>query len=95
MARDEEFHELATRFPEAALLLAGLPAKGGYRARSIELKSSSRRVDVVLEPLGEGDPVVLLEWQRRRDQRIEQNLLKKVVDYCAENDRYEPTCSSM
>ena len=49
MPRDEEFHELATRFPEAALLLLGIePA--GHEGRSIELKQSKRRVDVVFVP---------------------------------------------
>ena len=73
MARDEEFLELATRFPEAALLLLGI-APTGHDGRSIEVKQSKRQIDVVFVPRtpdGDHEPiqVVLTDLDPERLER--------------------------
>lgn len=75
MARDEDFYELALRFPEAVLALLGLDGRG-YRARALELKQTSRRLDAVFLPRADEGPHVLVEMQRRRDPWVLRNLLK-------------------
>ena len=84
MARDEDFYELAVAFPEAVLALLGATPRGPYRGHAVELKQSSRRIDVVLEPSDPADPIWLIEHCRRRDPDQDRNLLKKVVDLCCE-----------
>lgn len=80
MARDDEFHELAVRFPEAVLALLGRRPRGPYRATSVELKRTSRRIDILLEPERDDEPLWIVEMQRRTDRLAEQTLLRKAVE---------------
>ena len=88
MPRDDDFHELATRFPEAALNVLGFPARPGeYQARAVELKGSKQRLDDVFFPREGGRPV-LAEVQRRHDVLVARSFCKKVVDFA----RQEQVC---
>lgn len=86
MPRDEDFHELATRFPEVALAAAGIvAAPGDYRVASLELKKSALRVDLAFLPRRRGLPYVLGEVQRRRDRDVERTALRKAVNFVHEH----------
>lgn len=84
MARDAEFHDLLTRFPEVVLRLIGLDPPCAYTGAAPVVKSRERRIDGVLEPERSDQPRVYVEHQRRKDPDVLCNLLKKVVDHCTE-----------
>ena len=88
MGLDEDFYELATRFPEVALTLAGIEAKGPYTAEAVEVKRS-RRGDLLLRPQEDGDgPRVYLELQAYVDPGIERRFLEEVVMHCVKDGRF-------
>src|SRR4051812_24534518 len=71
VAEDEELYELAVRFPEAVLALAGVTPAGPYRGEALEVKAASGRFDAVLDPVEvvvEGaDARYYVEFQNRHD----------------------------
>lgn len=80
MAADDDFYDLAVRFPLAALHLAGLRPTGDYEADSVEVKVA-RRIDGVFRPSSAGDPVVIAEMLGYGYPDAEWNLLEKVILY--------------
>lgn len=89
MSFDEDFYELATRFPRAALALAGIVSDCEYRTEAVEVERT-RRIDVLFQPAEPGaGPTVYLEFQARHDPEIERNLLEKVVLHSVKERSFE------
>ena len=89
MGLDEDFHQLAVDYPEALLVLLGAADPGGpYRGLSPELKSSTRRIDVVLEPEAHEGPSYVVELYGYRNDDALRNLLEKHVGYCRQTGRW-------
>ena len=89
MGLDEDFHQLAVDYPEALLALLGAPDPGGpYRGLSPELKASTRRIDVVLEPEAHQGPSYVVELYGYRNDDALRNLLEKHVGYCRQTGRW-------
>ncbi len=89
MAYDDDVHELATRYPEGFLALFGLRPRGPYRAESVEVKKTERRVDLVFTPGDPRDPRVYFEWQGWRDPKVERRMLEEVVVHCNQLDSFD------
>lgn len=90
MAYDPDIHELATRFPDVFLALLGLDAGRGYTVESVEVKKSSRRIDLLFEPRRAGDPRVYVEYQAWNDPHVERRAHEEVVTHCARTGVYDP-----
>ena len=88
MGLDEDFHHLATDFPEALLALLSGPLGMPYRGSSPELKASTRRVDAVLEPEGHDGPSYVVELYAYHHDDALRNLLEKLVGYCRQTGRW-------
>ena len=89
MGLDEDFHQLATEYPEALLALLGAGGPSGpYRGLSQELKASTRRIDVVLEPEAHDGPSYVVELYGYRNDDALRNLLEKHVGYCRQTGRW-------
>lgn len=87
MKMDPEFYEFARAFPDAyPLLFLGRRPRGPYRVTSPALKSSERRIDLVLEPRDPADPWWVVECQARRDARAERGLYRKAVLFADERN---------
>ena len=98
MGLDEDFHQLAVDYPEALLALLGAADPGaGYRGLSPEIKASTRRIDVVLEPEAHDGPSYVVELYGYRNDDALRNLLEKHVGYCRQTGRWaqvEAACCS-
>ena len=89
MGLDEDFHQLAVDYPEALLALLGAADPGaGYRGLSPEIKASTRRIDVVLEPEAHDGPSYVVELYGYRNDDALRNLLEKHVGYCRQTGRW-------
>jgi hypothetical protein len=82
MARDHEFYELAEKLPAACLALLGRPSSTPYRGESVEIKRSSRRIDLLLRPVSARStaPIYVVELWRSLDEDGERTLLRKTLD---------------
>jgi predicted transposase YdaD len=82
MARDHEFYELAEALPAAVLALLGLPSSTAYKAESVEIKRSSRRIDLLLRPASPDstEPIYVVELWRHADPDGDRNLMRKALD---------------
>lgn len=85
MPKDDEFHALATKFPEAALAALGIVARhDDYRACAVELKRSAKRLDLVFLPRRRALPIIIAELLRRHDREAEQAAVEKAIQFCRE-----------
>jgi hypothetical protein len=82
MARDPEFYELAEKLPGACMALLGLPGSIRYRGEAVDIKRSSRRVDVILRPVSarSAAPIYVVELWRSADPDGDRTLLRKALD---------------
>jgi predicted transposase YdaD len=81
MKTDTLFYELFQIAPQTFFELIQVSQPCPYRFESITVKASEKRIDGVLEPAFEGQPIYFLEVQGFPDEVIYFRILREVMTY--------------
>lgn len=81
MRTDALFYELFQTAPQTFFELIQVTPTCTYRFESITVKASEKRIDGVLEPLAENQPIYFLEVQAFPDDVIYWRVMREVATY--------------
>lgn len=81
MRTDALFYELFQTAPQTFFELLQITPTCAYRFESITVKTAEKRIDGVLEPLAENQPIYFLEVQAFPDDVIYWRVMREVATY--------------